>query len=353
MNRKNTIIYIMIGFLVSILIGSRWVNADDQTIPLIGKSLAAFDFYPIEQDGHGRLFLSKDKINRAIQSLDPTKESRASGELIWLLEKNSGSFLIDPKNNEKASLLKKKVYHPQNSKLLIETLKNIVHGVGQTFSGTPIEIVLHDTRNPLKSVIAIENPVTGRNLYDQTTNFGIELIKKYAKNEIKNESIISYPITLDDGRIIKATTIPIYDNNNDLVAFICINIDTSKIDGSDINALNTVTDALIKISKSDNYSGIKEIIKPLTTEKIFMKTNNLKYDLKYPLLVINEKNGFLACAYVNPNTCDKTGEACAIVSGVNSHEDMMEAKIIAVSEKAHEMGVNIGDLGKTALQKFQ
>jgi uncharacterized protein YunC (DUF1805 family) len=78
--------------------------------------------------------------------------------------------------------------------------------------------------------------------------------------------------------------------------------------------------------------------------------NDLQYNLAKPLLIIKGSKGFLACAYINPETCNKTGEACAIVSGVNSHDDMKKAKIIAVSDEAVKLGINIGDPGKKALE---
>jgi uncharacterized protein YunC (DUF1805 family) len=81
--------------------------------------------------------------------------------------------------------------------------------------------------------------------------------------------------------------------------------------------------------------------------------DELRYDLTKPLLIIKGKNGFLACAYINPETCNKTGEACAIVSGVNDYDDMKKAKIIAVSESAERLGVKVGDLGQKALEKFR
>lgn len=81
--------------------------------------------------------------------------------------------------------------------------------------------------------------------------------------------------------------------------------------------------------------------------------NELHFDLAKPLLIINEKNGFLACAYINPETCNKTGEACAIVSGVNNYEEMKKAKIIAVSASAEKLGIKVGDPGQKALEKFK
>jgi uncharacterized protein YunC (DUF1805 family) len=79
----------------------------------------------------------------------------------------------------------------------------------------------------------------------------------------------------------------------------------------------------------------------------------IEHDLAKPLLIIKEKNGFLACAYINHETANKTGEACAIVSGVNNHKEMKKAKIIAVSKAAEALGINLGDSGEEALEKLK
>ena len=75
--------------------------------------------------------------------------------------------------------------------------------------------------------------------------------------------------------------------------------------------------------------------------------------LAAPLLIARGTKGMLACGYVNPATCEKTGEACAIVTGVRSFDDMLDAKIVAVSEKARALGVEIGRPGREALEKFR
>ncbi len=59
-----------------------------------------------------------------------------------------------------------------------------------------------------------------------------------------------------------------------------------------------------------------------------------KIELGYPLLTIRGKTGFLSCSYIDVTTCDRTNEACAIVSGVMTHQDMLEAEVKAVSLKA-------------------
>lgn len=84
-----------------------------------------------------------------------------------------------------------------------------------------------------------------------------------------------------------------------------------------------------------------------------MSIETLRFELKRPLLVMKGSKGFLACGYINPETCNKTEEACAIVSGVNDFEDMKKALIVAVSKAAEAMGIKVGDTGESALAKFQ
>ncbi|NQZ52600.1 MAG: YunC family protein [Moritella sp.] len=81
-------------------------------------------------------------------------------------------------------------------------------------------------------------------------------------------------------------------------------------------------------------------------------SNDLRYGLSKPLLIIKERKGFLACSYINIETCNKTGEACAIVSEVNNYDEMKIAKVIAVSKKAKKLGIKVGDIGKSALIKM-
>lgn len=84
-----------------------------------------------------------------------------------------------------------------------------------------------------------------------------------------------------------------------------------------------------------------------------MHQQELTFNLARPLLILQNSKGFLACAYINVETANKTGEACAIVSGVNNYDEMKKAKIIAVSNAASALGVKIGDSGESALTKFE
>jgi uncharacterized protein YunC (DUF1805 family) len=75
--------------------------------------------------------------------------------------------------------------------------------------------------------------------------------------------------------------------------------------------------------------------------------------LELPLLIIKGAKGFLGCGYINCETCNKTGEACAIVTGVKTHDEMLHVEIKAVSTEAARLGVRVGMKGKEALKIFR
>jgi uncharacterized protein YunC (DUF1805 family) len=75
--------------------------------------------------------------------------------------------------------------------------------------------------------------------------------------------------------------------------------------------------------------------------------------LGLPLLVIKGSKGFLGCGYINVEACNRTGEACAIVSGVKTHDEMFSAEITAVSTEAAKLGVRVDMTGEEALEFFR
>ncbi len=70
---------------------------------------------------------------------------------------------------------------------------------------------------------------------------------------------------------------------------------------------------------------------------------------KANILMIQGDRGFLGCGYFKVETADKLDEAVAIVTGVKSYEDMLDAKIVAVSQKAKALGIHEDMSGREAL----
>ena len=73
-----------------------------------------------------------------------------------------------------------------------------------------------------------------------------------------------------------------------------------------------------------------------------------KISLEAPLLIVKGSLGFLGCGYINTESC--IDEACAIVSGVNTHDDMLKALVKAVSKDATELGIKVGMTGAEAME---
>ena len=71
------------------------------------------------------------------------------------------------------------------------------------------------------------------------------------------------------------------------------------------------------------------------------------------LLLIKGNKGILACGYLNLETVDKLQDVMAIVRGVNSYNDMLNAQVVAVSQVAAALGVNTSMTGLEALEMME
>ena len=67
----------------------------------------------------------------------------------------------------------------------------------------------------------------------------------------------------------------------------------------------------------------------------------LKVDLKNlpPLLLIEGEKGFVMCGYLNIDVAESLGATAAMVTGVKSFEDILNAEIKASTTKAKALGV--------------
>ncbi len=67
------------------------------------------------------------------------------------------------------------------------------------------------------------------------------------------------------------------------------------------------------------------------------------------VLIIGAEKGFIGCGYLNIEVANKVGDVCAIVTGVKTPDDMLDAKVVAVSTAAAQLGIKAGITGKEAL----
>ncbi len=69
-----------------------------------------------------------------------------------------------------------------------------------------------------------------------------------------------------------------------------------------------------------------------------------------PLLLVVADKGFVMCGFLNVGTAEKVGVAAAVVSGVKSFEDVLDAEVKEVTSKAKSLGVDVGMKGVDALE---
>ncbi|MEG1980667.1 MAG: DUF1805 domain-containing protein [Victivallaceae bacterium] len=67
------------------------------------------------------------------------------------------------------------------------------------------------------------------------------------------------------------------------------------------------------------------------------------------IILITAPRGLLGCGYFKTETADKLNDALAVVSGVKNFDDMLSAKIIALSTAAEKSGITLGMSGREAL----
>ncbi|MGC8895581.1 MAG: YunC family protein [Candidatus Bathyarchaeia archaeon] len=68
-----------------------------------------------------------------------------------------------------------------------------------------------------------------------------------------------------------------------------------------------------------------------------------------PLLLVMADKGFVMCVFLNVDAAEKLGVAAAMVSGVKSFDDVLNANVKAVTSKAETFGVKVGMKGAEAL----
>ncbi len=225
---------------------------------LPGRPLASYeDIYPVRADANNALFLDKERFVKAVHALTNRASPRAIADLIYLGNANHVQLWLDV---ETRRLYEDLSTQPSFSILadvnrqrdqLLQPYKDIVNGIGATFAGTPIEIVLHDTRDPMHSIVAVQNTITGRKIGDTNTNFGVQLIKSYSATNSTANPFVSYELHTKDGRRVKSSTVPIFNSVYGLIGFICINIDLSKIDAKNKDAFDKFIENFRMVTPND------------------------------------------------------------------------------------------------------
>jgi hypothetical protein len=190
-----------------------------------GKKLEQYDFYPytINRDNFPEFSLKDFRLGMHyfLRNSDPT----AARQLIFIGEQNNVRTQLEPAEQKVYARLfdryeGKKI--ADDTREYLENFTQIVRLLGKSFPNLGVEILLHDLSNPSRSLVALENNVTGRNLHDGTTNLVIDLKKR----EVSHEEKLNYELNLG-ARKFKCTTIPIIRKEYGVVGAICVNVDAN------------------------------------------------------------------------------------------------------------------------------
>lgn len=71
-----------------------------------------------------------------------------------------------------------------------------------------------------------------------------------------------------------------------------------------------------------------------------------------PLLLIIAEKGFVMCGFLNIEAAERLEVAAAMVSGVKTFEDVLNAEVKAATSKAKSLGVTLGMRGSDALKNM-
>jgi uncharacterized protein YunC (DUF1805 family) len=71
-----------------------------------------------------------------------------------------------------------------------------------------------------------------------------------------------------------------------------------------------------------------------------------------PLLLVIGQKGFVMCGFLNVDAAERLGVAAAMVSGVKSFDDLLNAQVKALTSKAKNLGVEVEMKGNEALKRM-
>lgn len=152
------------------------------------------------------------------------------------------------------NLYKMPKINKSTDELLIQQLKEIARGLAHTFAPF-CEVVLHDLRDPSRTIVLIENNLSGRAIGDPTTELGLAR----AGDDSYPQVIANYSNRLTDGRQVKSTSVGVKGSDGNYVAALCLNIDVSVFNGA--------AKLLQEFTHTDTVS-IEESLEPANAEML-------------------------------------------------------------------------------------
>lgn len=94
----------------------------------------------------------------------------------------------------------------------------------------------------------------------------------------------------------------------------------------------------------------------IVEKNIKLKDKNvLGIEIKLPntnlVLAVTDK-GYICCGYLNLNTAEKLGDVASVVTGINTVEDLLEAKIVNSTSQAAALGIKKGMKASQVIEDY-
>lgn len=221
----SIIVPVLTEVVVSLILfaGGFFIGKYRERKKMRGKNLDEYDFYPFDMDKNNIPQFSLRDFRLAIYYFLKHKDYTAARQLIFIGEQNNVREQLEEHDRKEYEKLYR-IYEGQkvsdDTNEVLENFRRIVRHLGASFPDCGIEILLHNLSNPSRSLIELENNVTGRKVGAGATNLMVDLKRRKQLNEDK----INYELNIG-ARKFKCTTIPIYQKPYGLIGAICINID--------------------------------------------------------------------------------------------------------------------------------
>lgn len=202
-------------------------------------------YYPIKlANGTNIPSLSRDIFLKAIKYFSQREDRLAATDLVYLREDNlrfgEADVLLDRDLKLYARLIQKYELdsfitnlHSEHDRLFRNFIR-LVDEIGDTLKGIKLEVVLHNVRNPVHSVIAARNTdgISNRKVGDPSTRFVVDYLKNQGRllmKSIECSGKVAYLKQFNGKKFVKATTTPLYDRKYGLIGILCINIDIGAV----------------------------------------------------------------------------------------------------------------------------
>jgi predicted transcriptional regulator YheO len=106
----------------------------------------------------------------------------------------------------------------------LDNMKSVAEGICK-FLGKEAEVVLHDLSQPEESIIFIAGDLTEREIGGPITDIGL----KRLRDENNPDDVLNYKNELDDGRILKSSTMFVTDDDGQVLGCLCVNYNITNL----------------------------------------------------------------------------------------------------------------------------